>query len=456
MYPALLNQSPPAPYQMQQSSQQQQSPSQPAAAPSMQPQYNMPQSYAHGGRPKRGKMVLAHMNPKELNVLDHVQGKQERCPRSNLRSYSHLEELLKNPHILHKVHQHVQSHCQGGRAYADGGHAHGQALASHGVHGDTELAMIGPHTHQVFNHLARMQGHKEGDLVNSQDGRPQYWSLGDTLGGVWNSIKGAGANAASDAWNGLKGAGSQAYDAGKQAVEGVQTFAHEHPGIVRAIGSAGQKVLPALTQQGSQMAGERYGPLAALGVQGLGALGGEGADYLANFDLPENTPAGTDQGQKIGQALGGGLNQAASAYGNMQPTSQERQPGFIGPQRGINMREVGRQGLGGALQTYGQGTPGSIGGAMNGIGTALARGDSMGRGASLGAQGAWMGSQGQSGVSDAAKNLMTRFGQAGGEGGAQSGASSMREMSHGAVQRPGMNASQYPRMNPNDFGDLYT
>jgi len=166
MYSALLNQSLPAPYAMN--------------TMPMQPQTS---AYAHGGKIKRGKMVIAHMNPHELNVLDHIQGKIERCPKSGMRSYSHLEELLKNPHILAGVHHHARCHhAMGGDIY-DYSNAHLNHLAAGGIHGDTELALIGPHTHDVFNQLA------DGATINPHDGHPQYWSLKNALTGIWNTVK---------------------------------------------------------------------------------------------------------------------------------------------------------------------------------------------------------------------------------------------------------------------------
>ena len=77
-----LNSSLPAPYELNNtansnSMETPQTPQMPEAA------------MAKGGRAKH-KKVLAHFNTKELHEMDHLQGHTERCPKTGLRSYSHL------------------------------------------------------------------------------------------------------------------------------------------------------------------------------------------------------------------------------------------------------------------------------------------------------------------------------------------------------------------------------
>lgn len=557
MYPALLNQTQSPPYQGTGGLQLQPRPPatmqpNPTATPqfsapsSMQPQYNMPQSYAHGGRPKRGKMVMAHMSPKELNVLDHIQGKQERCPRSNMRSYSHLEELLKNPHILHKVHQHVQHHCQGGMAYAHGGHVYdghpeGHAMASNGIHGDTELAMIGPHTHRVFDGLSRMHGYSAGDLVNPHDGRPQYWSLGNTLSGMYNAvtglpntikqgaedlyntgkqgIQGAGnliSQGVNDVYNtgkqGIQGVGNlisqganDVYNTGKQGIDGIGNvvsqgaqslyntgkqgvndiyglgkqvvdgagnlisqgaqevyntgkkgaegaynlgkegldYAKAHPEILQTIGSIGNSVLPALTKAGQEAATERYGAGAGAAVGLLGGLAGKGTDYLANYGKPStpNTPPTTanNLGNAVGQGAMAGYNHWHGHHDSFPTIPNLGQDG-----QSATQKTTPGQSIGAALAAAGNSYPGSVGGMVSGVGNGMMRNDNPARIASLGAQGAWMGSQGQSGVADAAKSMMARHGPSNQSPG---GSSSLRQLHAGRVQHG---------YDPADVGDLYS
>lgn len=123
---------------------------------------------AKGGRAKHHK-ILAHFNPKELHVMDHLQGHTERCPKTGLRSYSHLEELLKNPHIVGTVHRHAhrQHHAMGGDI---------AQLEQGGRHGDTEMALIGPHTNHLFHQLAGRS------TINPNTGHPEFWSMSSVLG----------------------------------------------------------------------------------------------------------------------------------------------------------------------------------------------------------------------------------------------------------------------------------
>src|SRR5882672_5285334 len=116
----------PAPYEL----------NSPTAPPS-----GAPQSFARGGRTSKHRMIKVHMNPHELQVLDHLQGRTDYSPQG-IKRYSHLEELLKNPHIVQSVHHHARQHrAHGGLTPAL------QHLRAGGRFGDSQLAEIGPHTH---------------------------------------------------------------------------------------------------------------------------------------------------------------------------------------------------------------------------------------------------------------------------------------------------------------------
>lgn len=179
-----LNTQLPAPYQLNSGASTSGTPESTSSSFVTQPL--APPTMARGGRAKCSKKIIAHFNPEELRVLDHLQGHQEICPKTKLRSYSHLEELLKNPHIVGNIHRHMKArshHAMGGTSTNASELTH---LAAGGRHGDTELALIGPHTHHLFNQLA---GHS---TTNPNTGHPEYWGLGDLLGGAWDAIKGAG------------------------------------------------------------------------------------------------------------------------------------------------------------------------------------------------------------------------------------------------------------------------
>ena len=261
-------------------------------------------SYAHGGRTKRGKLIMAHFNPQELDTLDHLQGKTEKCPRSGMRSYTHLEELLKNPHILGALHQNTRKHhAQGGHVT---GYAHGgQVDAANGEHGDTELALIGPHTNHILSQLAL-----PGTVKNHIDGRPQYWSLGGVLGGMWDTIKSGAAAAAP------------------------------------YLGSAGKAIMPYLTPAIQNAANARFGPMGGVLASGLSGLADKGFNALEGM--------GSDNQRAMGSTFGEGVGAAAKAYqGGASPAQsfgaglQSAGSRFSGPMGGA------MQGAGSAMQSGG-------------------------------------------------------------------------------------------------------
>jgi len=153
------------------------------------PRYSSP--YAKGGRTKRVKMIIAHFNPKELDALDLLQGKREEDPKTGMRSYSHLEELLKNPHILKNLFQYVGNSRPSSsprKPHAEGGHLHDykddrlNKMADLGVHGDTELGLIGPHTKNVFDTILGITEHQPQHNPHSK--HPHYAFLDNIIGGM--------------------------------------------------------------------------------------------------------------------------------------------------------------------------------------------------------------------------------------------------------------------------------
>ena len=275
------------------------------------------QAFAHGGRIKRGKMVIAHMNPHELNILDHLQGKVEKCPRSGMRSYSHLEELLKNPHILASVHHHArQHHAMGGAASARGQHNYHNPQLNHmaheGIHGDHELALIGPHTRNVFDKLAT------GGTINPHTGHPQYFSLGGALGGIWNAVKGVGSK------------------------------------IIPGIASAGRALLPSVMPHVQEMATKHLGEGAGSMVGSMGhGIADKGLSMLAG---PEGS---NPQAEAMGRSLGGGLGKSLEAY-----------------RSGRNLQESLGEGMQHASEGFGDSPMGE---SMRGMGEGLSQGRGFGQ-----------------------------------------------------------------------------
>ncbi len=178
--------------------------------------------YARGGSIRGDKkLTLAHLAPHELDVMDHLQGGKELNKKSGARSYSHLEELLKNPHLKKRICDKAKQ-CKAEGGEIEDAHAmHDDVaedpyaaklqrlldmllhkkkvspqdltkdeidfLAANGDHGDREMAQIGPRTHHLFDQIA---GHR---TRNPKTGLPEYWSIGGALSGLWDSVKGSGA-----------------------------------------------------------------------------------------------------------------------------------------------------------------------------------------------------------------------------------------------------------------------
>jgi hypothetical protein len=159
-------------------------------------------------------MDYAHFNRPELDELDQLQGYRESDPQSGLRSYSGLEQMIQNPHNLQSLigmlQQKIQQQSQqdqslmgrgyyaGGMApsaYADGGRVMGgndynnpymNAMADSGRNGDNEIALIGPKSRMLFDHLALARG---GCAVNPHTQKPEYFSLGGLFSGISNAFK---------------------------------------------------------------------------------------------------------------------------------------------------------------------------------------------------------------------------------------------------------------------------
>lgn len=380
----------------------------PQMASSMQPSSSMPQQnlpqYAHGGRIKRGKMVVAHFNPHELHELDHYQGKTERCPRTGMRSYSHLEELLKNPHILNHIHQVAKHHAMGGQiggmSLAHGGspnyhNAHLNHMAHEGVHGDTELALIGPHTRNVFDHLAH------GNTINPHTGHPQYWSLGGMLSGLGSALKGG----ASKIKTGLASLGQRAMPAIQSAAKG----------FMPTMAAAGQAAMPYLMPKLQETLGKHFGE----GGEMLGGLIGAGAHGA------------------LGHMAGPGEHRIGKAIGDAVGT------GAFNKMNGGSWNQALSQGM--MRGGYGLGDTG-VGNALSNVGSAMEKGQGLGKTIGAGMMGAATGIN-----NPALKHGMHQMGHAMNQG-QDAGRAGLLGAMYGLNQHM---AGRQPQLSPNEMADLY-
>ena len=325
-----LNNQLPAPYELQHPAQGQPMPTQPA------------QSFAKGGRTKG--MVAVHMNPQELHILDHLQDKVERCPKTNLRSYPGIEALLKNSHIVAQVHHHARAHHAAGGLtphYSAGGltphYDHGGSLdhmAADGRHGDTEMALIGPHTHHLFDQLA---GHK---TRNPHDGHPEYFSLGGMLGGLWNTVKGVGSKLlpavlpmAQQFLGGKGKIGQLASGALGMAAPHLQGMA-DRAGAGNPIGQAIGSGLSRMAQSRGQ--GNSWGQAAGHGMAETGRGFGGAPIGAAMQGMGESMGRGESPMQAMRHGAGRGFNQMGGASGVADMARN------IMSRRGEGMRGMGR------------------------------------------------------------------------------------------------------------------
>lgn len=347
-------------------------------------------TYRRGGKVK-GKMQPAHFSPGELRILDHLQGGTETCKKTGMRCYSHLEELLKNPHIRSRVLSFAREHHADGHMIGDEMHqeVHGspqeatleqlvelilmkmrhdpssvtqeelQFLKSQGRDGDRELANIGPETSRLFDHMA---GHR---TQNPRTGLHEYWSLGSVLGGLWNSVKGKAASA----WGAVK----------------------EHaPGMIN---SAAQALLPHAGKIAGNAINARFGEDSSLSgaLNGLTDLGQKMASKGINHLAGGQT---SNYGQNLGDSLGGSFTRlaqgdhAGKAFGEGFNQWGENQGGLAGDfakttgQNLIQGKNLGSSLVNSAKQTAGWGQNGNffegmhrqnvgqaaLGGAMQGLG----------------------------------------------------------------------------------------
>ena len=265
------------------------------------PMASAPQSFAKGGRTGRHHkgMTVAHMNPHELHILDHLQG-GPKFGHEGIREYSHLEELLKNPHIVESVHRHAHHHRQ---HHAHGGLTPGmEHLREGGRFGDSELALIGPHTHHLFNQMA---GHA---TRNPHTGHPEYFSLGGALSGLWNTVKGVAPMAS-------------------KALSWLAPHAK----------SVAQAAAPALLPMATQALGNRFGDM------------GKQAGNMLSQGIQSKLGAPEAGANPYASALGKSLGQAAQSYGRGEGASQAF---------GQGLHNFGSQvggGFGNALSESGQG-----------------------------------------------------------------------------------------------------
>lgn len=359
---------------------------------------------AKGGRAKH-KKVLAHFSPKELHVMDHLQGHSERCPKTGLRSYSHLEELLKNPHIVGTIHRHAHGHRQ---HHAMGGNI--EHLAQGGRNGDTEMALIGPHTQHIFHQLAGRS------TTNPHTGHPEFWSLGGALSGLGGALKGAASTAGRGLANAAQAAAPIARQAATSIGQGARTLGSSALSAAKAaaphVGTALTTLAPMAAQMGTQYLANRlsgqpqeefnpqdYISMLPESMQGLGQAGAGAFNAYRGGAKPQ-------------QAFGQGLSQLGQGYGGPLGNAMQGFGNSLG--QGKNLRS----GLGEAANRVGQGYGGSFGQSLQGAGQAFGRGQNIGQSLGQGLNQGFQSMGGREGLANSSANILRGYGTQGGMQGA--------------------------------------
>lgn len=300
------------------------------------------QAYAGGGSTSRHKgLEAAHVSPHELSIMDHLQG-GAKIDKDGVRSYGPLESLIKNPHIVHSIHKHHHNR----KRHAQGGYSPSmEHLREGGRNGDTELALIGPHTHHLFNQLA---GHA---TRNPNTGHPEYFDLGGALSGLWDTVKGGMGNLFGGAPEAIK---QVAQTAAPSLIPMAQQYLGDKGG---AFGQIAGQMLPGMADKFLGPQSQNMNPM----YRNLGESIGRGAQSYGQGASPQQAFGHGVQnfGNQMGGGFGNAIQQAGQSFGQGNSFGDSMRHGA---QRGFN-EMGGRQGLYNTALNVGMG---GLQGGMNG------------------------------------------------------------------------------------------
>lgn len=259
----------------------------------------LPSAFARGGRVKNSKMIKVHMNSRESDILDHLQGGREE--KDGIKAYSSLEHLLKNPHIINSVHHHARKQRH---HYAMGGNVLDNQAAQEGRYGDNQIVQIGPHTQHLFNQLATNHS------LNPYTEYPEYWSLGPALEGIWNTVKGVG----------------------KEVYPSILPMAQQFlRGSLGGIGGVAASVLPSLASKAFGASSSPTNPINQAIGQGINT----GLNAYQNGASAKDSfgRALTNTGQRLGNGIGETFQGIGSGLSANQPWTTAMRSGLT---RGFN------------------------------------------------------------------------------------------------------------------------
>ncbi len=283
---------------------------------------------------EHNKFTLAHFNPKELNILDEMQGGRTNIDDTDdLRHYGQLEKMMSQPHIEKIIMKEYEHHAKGGHV----GEILREAdnMRHKGRHGDSEMALIGPNTHRVMNHLMN------GGSINPMTRKPEYFNFGSFLGGIGKHLMGALPGAAAGFMSGgplgaLMGGGSSLMSGmmggeGGQPQQGQQNV-RQAPTNIRDLGRqfmsspTGQNMMNSqygqmaqnAYRQGSEMMNSPYGRMAKkMYNQGSEMMNSPDGEEIMNSPMGQQARGMYNQGRGMYNQARDMYNQADQGYGNV-------------------------------------------------------------------------------------------------------------------------------------------
>lgn len=268
---------------------------------------------------KKPSMIIAHFNPKELDLMDFLQGGTKRNA-SGVRTYNSLyHSLLKHEPIKQSFLHHARNSHAGGGAVR---HSLAQ-IKSHGRFGDSEIAYIPHGLAEIFDKAIG------GRVSNPIDGHPEYFSLSGKLEPFMNLISRGASHLGTMARN----AGHSLMSGARRVGSGISNGFNNLRNYVRGKPapvvnhSISDRSIPEQSWRDWASSGIRENigrPLdRGMRIAG-GALGGYAANRAANslssaIPLPSSlvvapsTAYGAYQGQKTGAKLASGVTNALAS-----------------------------------------------------------------------------------------------------------------------------------------------
>lgn len=338
-------------------------------------------------RSKPMELVFAHMNPKELKILDEVQGGRTYIPGTKLPHYKALEKRFADPEFESHIMKNFERHAAGGMI-GDSARKIND-LKQKGRFGDSELAGIGPNTNRVLDRITSDLTGNKGKNANPTTGMPEYFSIGDFFGGIKH---------------GFQSFGKTMQDGFNKGGAALGNFANS---AITHLKDAAPQML-----QGALQGGLTGGPEGALMGGAMGGMQG----LSSSMSNPHNQDsmsqfAQSPMGQQMQGAASGAYdryNQGQNWHDNLGATMHQGTQGMDNPYaRGIHQGVNSYYGSNGNM---GHAFAGGVQGATQGMSNPYMRGAHQGAGNYM--QHGNMGQAAMAGMNGATQNSANPYVQA--------------------------------------------